>query len=460
MNTSALAYLENHMEQTLAELKELLAIPSISTETSAKADIQRAAVWLQEKLSRMGARDVRELDSSGNPVIFAELGEPGFSPTVLVYGHYDVQPPDPLEAWSSDPFVPVERGGQLYARGAADMKGQLMAVLAAASAVFQSGIPIHVKFLLEGEEEIGSGSLPEILRVYQDLLTADYALNPDAGMVRADLPTITYALRGAALFKLRITGPKHDVHSGLFGGAIPNPAHVLCEVLGRLHQPDGKVSLEGFYSRVKELDEEERAQLTRLPRDDGFYLEQTGSSMLWGEPGYTALERTTARPTLEINSLSAGFAGEGFKAVVPAEASATISARLVPDQDPEEVHSMLRVFLQETVPAGVNWDLAYMVGVRPSQTDLSSPGVRVMAEALQKVWGVEPVYQRVGGGIPVVSYLQEIMGMESILTGFCLPGDNLHGPDEKLDLDIWHKGIQALAGFFILLGSSKKEEDA
>jgi acetylornithine deacetylase/succinyl-diaminopimelate desuccinylase-like protein len=227
---------------------------------------------------------------------------------------------------------------------------------------------------------------------------------------------------------------------------------VLCDVVSQLHQKDGRVALEGFYSKVRELDDEERARLAKLPRDDAFFREQTGASVLWGEPGYTALERTTARPTLEINSLSAGYIGEGFKAVVPAEASATISTRLVPDQDPEEVHVMLRDYLEKAIPTGIEWDLAYIVGGPASLTDINSPGVQAMAQALKQVWGTEPAYQRVGGGIPVVSDLQEILGMDSILTGFCLPDDNLHGPDEKIELDVWRKGIEALATFFILVG--------
>jgi len=452
MRTKALEYLDSHYEENLSELKELLAIPSISTQESAKKDIQRASAWLQSKLKRMGAEDVQELSSPGNPIVYGEIGKQGSSPAILVYGHYDVQPPDPLEAWNSDPFVPVEREGRLYARGAADMKGQLMAALAAVSAVFETGLPIHVKFLLEGEEEIGSRSLPGVLQKYEGLLAAEYALNPDAGMLQADMPTITYALRGAALFKLRISGPKHDVHSGLFGGAIPNPAHVLCDVLSKLHQSDGRVALEGFYSKVRELDNEERDRLAKLPRDDAFFREQTGSPILWGESGYTALERTTARPTLEINSLSAGYIGEGFKAVVPAEASATISTRLVPDQDPEEVHVMLREYLEKVIPTGIEWDLAYIIGGPASISDIESKGVQAMAQALKQSWGTGPVYQRVGGGIPVVSDLQKILGMESILTGFCLPDDNLHGPDEKIELDVWRKGMEALATFFILIG--------
>lgn len=444
----ALEYLRKRSEATLSELRELLEIPSISTQESASGDVEQAADWIARKLERMGAQNVGLLSKGGHPVVFGEVGEEGTAPTVLVYGHYDVQPPEPLEAWTMEPFKPRVRDGKLYARGATDMKGQLIAALAAVEAAQRSGIPLHAKFLFEGEEEIGSRSLPDVLREHRDIFAADFALNPDAGMIRADLPTITYALRGGALFQLEVFGPAQDVHSGLYGGAIRNPAHVLCEVLARLHEEDGRVSLPGFYDRVRELDEEERRQLAELPMDDDFYLDNTGSPALWGEPGYTPVERVGARPTLEINSLNAGYTGDGFKAIVPHAAKANLSTRLVPDQDPVEAYSQLRSFLEEAMPMDVRWELEYIVGVKPSIIDRESQVVQKLAAALEEEWGTTPVFQRVGGGIPVVSHLQDILGMPSVLTGFSLPDDNLHGPDEKLDLGVWRKGTAALVRFF------------
>ncbi len=445
----ALDYLEKHGERFLAELEAFLRIPSISTLPEHKEDMERAANWVAENLRALGAQNVGVFPTAGHPVVYGELrAATPQAPTVLVYGHYDVQPADPVEAWHSPPFEPTVRGQRLYARGATDMKGQVIAALKAAEAVAQAGAPVNLKFLIEGEEEVGSPNLAPFIAQHQDLLACDFCLNPDAGMIAPDLPTITYALRGLAYFELRVYGPKQDLHSGIYGGVVHNPAQALAELLAGMHDAQGRVTLPGFYDRVRPLDPEERAELARLPIDEAFFLEQTGVPALWGEPEYTPAERVGARPTLEINGLYSGFTGEGAKTVLPAYAMAKISCRLVPDQDPAEVEQQLRAYLEQQAPPTIRWELTVMAGGPPSITDRKSPWVQALAQAMEQVWGTRPLYKREGGSIPVVAQIQQILGKDSVLTGFGLPDGNLHGPDENLHLPTWRKGMAALVHFF------------
>ncbi len=450
----ALAYLDAHAERFLAELEAFLRIPSISTLPEHRPDMERAANWVAENLRAIGARNVRVFPTAGHPVVYGELQavQPE-APTVLVYGHYDVQPADPVEAWHSPPFEPTARGERIYARGATDMKGQVIASLKAAEAAAQAGLPVNLKFLIEGEEEVGSPNLGPFIAEHQDLLACDFCLNPDAGMIAPDLPTITYALRGLAYFELRVYGPKQDLHSGLYGGVVHNPAQALAELLAGMHDEQGRVTLPGFYDRVRPLDPEERAELARLPTDEAFYLAQTGVPALWGEPEYTPVERVGARPTLEINGLYSGFTGEGAKTVLPAYAMAKISCRLVPDQTPAEVEQQLRAYLEQHAPPTIRWELIPMAGGPPSITDRKSPWVQALAQAMEQVWGTRPLYKREGGSIPVVAQIQQILGKDSVLTGFGLPDGNLHGPDENLHLPTWRKGMAALVVFFYNLAS-------
>ncbi|MFN3929953.1 MAG: M20/M25/M40 family metallo-hydrolase, partial [Thermoflexus sp.] len=331
----ALEYVRRNRDRFLEELKDFLRIPSVSTDPAHQRDVQRAAEWVADRLRRAGAGRVEIFPTGGHPVVYAEApANRPEAPVVLVYGHYDVQPPDPLDQWESGPFDPTVRGDNLYARGASDMKGQVLASIAAFEAVARSGPPpVHVKFLIEGEEEVGSPHLPDFIERNRELLQCSVSLNPDAGMIAPDRPTITYGLRGLAYFELRVYGPAHDLHSGLYGGVVHNPAQALCELIAGMHDAEGRVTLPGFYDRVRPLTEEERAELARLPMDERFYLELTGAPALWGEAGYTPIERIGARPTLEVNGLLAGFTGPGAKTVLPAYAMAKISMRLVPDQD-------------------------------------------------------------------------------------------------------------------------------
>jgi acetylornithine deacetylase/succinyl-diaminopimelate desuccinylase-like protein len=449
-----LAYVNANLPRFRSELDELLAIASVSTESARKGEVQEAAEWTARALRALGCARVQSFPTPAAPLVYGEnLPAGGAGPTVLIYGHYDVQPVEPLELWHSDPFKPTVRGEDLYARGASDMKGQILAALKAVEAVLSTGGKRPgFKFLFEGEEEVGSTHLPEFIRTHRDLLACDICLNPDAGMIAPTLPTITYGLRGLAYLELRLRGPSHDLHSGMYGGVVHNPAQVLCELVAAMHEPSGRVALPGFYDAVRPLDPEERRELGRLPMDEAFYLHASEAPALWaGEQGYTPIERVGARPTLEVNGLSAGFTAEGSKTVLPAEAMAKISMRLVPDQTPELATSLLEAFLRQRAPATVRWELKRLAGGPPSISARQSAGVRALSRALDEVWGERPVFRREGGSIPVVAYLQEYLGVESLLTGFSLPEDNAHSPNEKLHLPTWRKGIAALALFFAYL---------
>ncbi len=455
LRQKAILYAHQKRERFLEELQDFLRIPSISTDPAHQVDMQRAAEWTASQLRKLGFQKVQIFATQGHPVVYGEWLQAGSdAPTMLVYGHYDVQPPDPLELWESKPFQPSVRGEYLFARGATDMKGQVMAALKALEAVAQSGsMPVNVKILVEGEEEIGSPSLMDFIKNHHELLRCDFALNPDAGILAPDTPTITYALRGLAYFELRVTGPDHDLHSGMFGGAVHNPAQALCEIISGMHDAQGRVTLPGFYDRVRPLDEEERAELRRLPVGDEFYLKETGAPALWGEAGYTTIERLGARPTLEVCGLLSGYTGEGSKTVLPSRAMAKISCRLVPDQDPDEVHAQMLEYLRQHAPSTVRWELIKMAGGPAAISDRDSPWVRAMARALEAVWGKRPVFRREGGSVPVVTLFKELLGVESVNVGFSLPGDNLHSPNEKIHLPTWYNGIDALVHFFYNLGN-------
>ena len=449
---AALAYASQHHTEFLDDMSALVAIPSVSTDPGAAAELQRAAAWVAAKLEALGMDKVQIMPTGGHPLVYAEwLGAPG-KPTVLVYGHYDVQPVDPLELWQSPPFQATVRGENIYARGTSDMKGQDVAVFSALEAITQTGtLPVNVKFLIEGEEEIGSPSLDQFIIEHQALLKADVAINPDAGMIGPQYPTITYGLRGLACFELRVYGPATDLHSGLYGGVVHNPAVALAELVAGMHDANGTVLLPDFYKDVRMLSAEERAEFARLPMDMEHYMEMTGAPMLWGEAEYTPFERVGARPTLEINGLLSGFTGAGTKTVLPAHAMAKITCRLVPDQDPEQIYQSLRNYLEQHAPKTIRYELINMHGGPASISDRHSAAIQAMSKAMETVWGSKPLFRREGGSIPVVAQMQSILGIESVLTGFGLPDDNLHAPNEKQHLPTWYKGIDALIHFFFNL---------
>ena len=450
----ALQYAHENRPRFLDELKDFVRIPSVSTDPGAKGEMQHAAEWVAEQMHGLGMEQVNIYPTAGHPVVYGELLKAGADkPSALIYGHYDVQPAEPLDLWHSPAFEPTQRGDNLYGRGASDMKGQVVISLKAVeSLVRNGGLPINVKFIIEGEEEVGSPSLGDFIAAHKDLLTCDFAINPDTGMMGADIPTITYGLRGLAYFELRVSGPDHDLHSGQFGGVVHNPAQVLCELIAGMHDEQGHITLPGYYDSVRPLDAEERDELGRLPTDEAFYLKQTGAPALDGEAGYTPVERVGARPTLEVNGLLSGFTGEGSKTVLPARAMAKISMRLVPDQDPEEVHQQLLRYLEEKSPGTIRWELIKMAGGPASITDRHLPAVQSLEKALEAVWGKPASFRREGGSVPVVAQMANILGVDSVLTGFGLPDDNLHAPNEKIHVPTFYKGIDTFIHFLSNLG--------
>jgi acetylornithine deacetylase/succinyl-diaminopimelate desuccinylase-like protein len=451
---AAIKYFQDNQQRFLDELVDISSIPSISTDPDANDAMQRSAEWVAAKLRKLGMQKVSIFPTAQHPVVYGEwLGAGPNAPTALVYGHYDVQPAEPLELWESGPFEPTVRGEYIYARGVTDMKGQVAAFFNAVEAVQSTGdLPVNVKFLIEGEEEIGSPSLRQFILENKELLKCDFAVNPDTGMLAPDVPTITYALRGLAYFELRIYGPDHDLHSGVFGGAVHNPAQALCELIAGMHDDKGRVTLPGFYEAVRDLEKEERAELGRLPVTKETYLEQTGAPEIWGEEGYTAIERTGARPTLEVNGLLSGYTGPGAKTVLPAQAMAKISMRLVPDQDPEQVRQQFTSYLKEKAPKTVRWEVDFHSGSPASISDLHSKEIQALGEAMETVWGKRPVFKREGGSVPVVALFSEILKIESVNTGFSTPADNMHSPNEKLHLPTWQRGTEALIHFIFNLG--------
>jgi acetylornithine deacetylase/succinyl-diaminopimelate desuccinylase-like protein len=450
----ALDYANQNRERFLNDLIDVLKIPSISTDAEFKGDVQRAAEWMANHLKGLGMEHVEVMSTEGgHPVVYGDyLKNPG-APTVLVYGHYDVQPADPLELWQSGPFEPEVRGDLLFARGSSDMKGQVLAALSAIESVMKNDeMPVNLKFLLEGEEEIGSKNLEPFIKKHADMFKADVSLNPDAGMLGADQPTITYGLRGLAYLEINVWGPNADLHSGLYGGAVHNPAQVLAELIAKMHDEKGRITLPGFYDSVRPLSEQERADFARLPNDDASYLADTGVPALWGEEGYTSAERTGARPTLEVNGFLSGWTGPGSKTVLPAKAMAKISCRLVPDQTPQEVKAQMIRFMEENAPKTIKWEVKDLTSSPTAIADLNNPGVKAMEKAMESVWGVRPFYRREGGSIGAVAMLQQICGVESVLVGTGMPTDNVHSPNEHLHLPTWYKGIDAFIHFFYNMG--------
>ncbi len=450
---AALAYAREHKQDFIEKMKELIRIPSVSTDPERVDDIKKAADWLASELKVLGLTRVEIFPTPRHPIVYAEdLSAGDDAPTALIYGHYDVQPEDPVNEWNSDPFTPTIEGDNLYARGSTDMKGQIIACFSALAAIRATGdLPLNVKFLIEGEEEIGGSYLKTFIKENKDLLACDFFLNPDTGMQAPDLPSITYALRGIAYFELRIQGPKQDLHSGTFGGAVHNPAQVMTDLLSGLHDNKGKVTLKGFYDKVLPLDSDEREEIKKLPVSEDFYLKQAGVKSLWGEEGYSAVERTGARPTLEINGLYSGFIGEGQKTVLPAYAMAKVSTRLVANQDPADVYEQFKTYLADNTPDTVTWELKKLAGDYPSQSDRKSKWIAAYYKAAETTWGKSPIFKREGGSVPVVVHIQQNLKVDSVNIGFGLPSDNMHGPNEKIHLPTFFKGIEALIQFFFNL---------
>jgi acetylornithine deacetylase/succinyl-diaminopimelate desuccinylase-like protein len=446
----AIAYARKNRERSLQSLTELLRIPSVSTLPEHIPDMQRAAEWLVQRLQALGFDGARILPTARHPVVYAEWMKAGPSAqTILFYGHYDVQPTDPIGLWRTDPFEPVFEGDNLYARGASDMKGQVMAHLSAIEAILHTGdLPVNLKIMLEGEEEIGSPSLPAFIQQNRTLLQSDFCLNGDSGILAADTPALTLALRGLAYFEINVQGPSTDMHSGGFGGAVDNPALVLCQVIAAMRDAQGVIQLPGFYDAVRPLSPRDRQEMAKLPTDEAWWLAQTGAPQLAGEAGYSSTERASARPTLDVNGLLSGFTGEGSKTVLPAKAMAKVSMRLVPDQDPQAIRASLETYLRQHMPPTVTWGITEHASCRPSVIDMDSAPVAAAARALQNVWGKAPLYARTGGSVPVVGHIKELLGVDSMMLGFGLPDDNLHAPNEKQHVPTFHNGVETYVRFY------------
>jgi acetylornithine deacetylase/succinyl-diaminopimelate desuccinylase-like protein len=451
MSTPAIIdFINLNRDRYIDELKTYLAIPSISGQPEHAADVRRCAEWTRDELTRIGMHNARLFETPGHPLVYAEwLGAPE-APTILFYGHYDVQPVDPLDQWTSPPFEATVRDGELYARGAADDKGQLLMHFKAIEAhMTQAGrLPCNIKVFIEGEEEVGSGSLDEFVRTHKSELAADVVVISDSPMFDRGVPSICYALRGLVYFQLDLRGTTTDLHSGSFGGAVANPAIVLAQVLAQMKDRSGRVKIPGFYDAVRPLTAEERAEFQKLPFSEKKYKKDLGAPRLFGEAGYSSLERVSARPTFEVNGLLSGFTGEGAKTVIPAVAMAKVSLRLVPDQMPDQAAELFEAYLKKIVPKTVELKLTRMHGGKPWITELNSPFVQAAARAIEHGFGKRPVFTREGGSIPVVSTFQEDLGLPSVLFGVGLPDENSHAPNEKLDLGNFHGGMIAAAHLY------------
>ncbi|WP_435009147.1 dipeptidase [Tundrisphaera lichenicola] len=441
------AYLVSHGAEFEEQLKALLRIPSISAQPDHDADTRRAAEFLVEDLRSMGFPTVELIETKGHPLVFAEGARLPGRPTVLIYGHYDVQPPEPLDPWTSAPFEPTVRDGNIIARGATDDKGQMFTHLKAAEAWLKAGggLPVNVKFLIEGEEEVGGANLEAYVADHREKLACDYAVISDTSQFAPGIPAITYGLKGLAYFELIVKGAKSDLHSGMFGGTVTNPLNALASILASLKGPDGKIRIEGFYDPVRPLEAWERAEFAKLPFSEAEFLEQVGAPSLEGEEGYTTLERRWARPTCDVNGLYGGYQGPGPKTVLPWKAGAKLSFRLVPDQDPKQVAEQFRAHVAKETPPGVTVEVIEHHGAPAVLVGVDSPGIRAASRAIEAGFGKPPVFMREGGSIPVVGLLKENLGVDTLLLGWGQNDDNLHGPNEKFSLADYHRGIKASA---------------
>lgn len=449
----AIAYARDNSERFLNEYREFLRLESISTLPEHRDDVARTATWVADQLHLAGVSHVAIMPTAGHPVVYGETKGPAGAPTMLVYGHYDVQPADPFDEWISPPFEPEIRDNYIYARGASDMKGQIFAHIKAVESLAKQGaLPFTLKYIVEGEEEIGSPHLGAFIDEHRDLLKCDFVCNCDAGIHTEDVPAITYALRGLAYFELEVRSATKDLHSGLFGGSIHNPAQALCELIAGMHDANGRVTLPGFYDKVRALDQEERDAISKLPYSDDDWKAMTGAHALWGEKGYSTLERIGARPTLEVNGFLSGFTGEGSKTVLPAKAMAKISTRLVADQEPSDVHQQLCAYLKQHCPNTVTWEVRELTHGKGAIMDRKTPAMKAASDALRTVYGKDPIFKREGGSVPIVAMLQDKLGVDSVMLGFALPSDGIHGPNEKQYLPNFFRGVETYIRFMAGLG--------
>ncbi len=455
MSTTIQLHVESNRQRLLDELFELLRIPSISTLPEHKADVQRAAGFIASRMGEAGLENIEVIPTGRHPLIYADWFHAPGKPTILCYGHYDVQPVDPLDEWKSPPFEPTIRNGSIYARGAADDKGQMYMHIKAVEALHavHGTLPVNVKFLIEGEEEVGGESISAYVPAHKDKLKADAALISDTSMYAADMPTLTIGLRGMIYMEWEATGPSRDLHSGLYGGAAPNAVFGLVELLAKCKDADGVCRAPGFYDDVEPPAPAEKESWARLPFDEAEFLaNEVGATRLTGEPDYGVFERMWARPTFEVHGIGGGFTGPGGKTVIPARAVAKVSLRLVPNQDPAKILPAVREFVEQNTPAGVQVEVRKLNASPASMVSPEHPAVRTAARALEEVFQQPAVFIRSGGTIPIAGEFDEYLGIPTVLMGFGLPDDCLHSPNEKFSIENFFKGINSVARYFELLG--------
>jgi acetylornithine deacetylase/succinyl-diaminopimelate desuccinylase-like protein len=450
------AYLAAHSAAFEQQLMALLRIPSVSAQPEHRSDTRRAAEFVRDDLQAMGVSAELIEFPSGHPVVYGErLDAPG-KPTLLVYGHYDVQPADKIrDGWRTEPFEPVVENGNLYARGATDDKGQMFTHLKAAEAWLRTigSLPVNVKFLIEGEEEVGGANIEAYLAQNSEKLACDYAVISDTSQFARGMPAVCYGLKGLAYFELRVRGANRDLHSGTYGGAVQNPLNALCTILAGIKGPDGRIQIQGFYDRVKPLEAWERSEFAKLPFSEGELAAELGGPVLCGEEGYTTVERKWARPTFDIHGLWGGYSGAGPKTVLPCQAGAKFSFRLVPDQEPKEIATRVRRHIENACPPGVTWDLEALHGAPAVLVTVQgSPGIAAASRAVEAAFGTPPVFIREGGSIPVVGLIKTHLKVDTLLLGWGQNDDNLHGPNEKFSIADFHRGIRASARLLAELG--------
>lgn len=448
---------EQNKDRFLDELLELLRIPSVSARSEHKEDMTACAEAVKERLQQAGADKVEIFSTPGHPIVYGEKTIDASKPTVLVYGHYDVQPPDPLDLWHSGPFDPVIKDGRIYARGSCDDKGQFyMHVKALETMVATNSLPTNVKFIIEGEEEVGSPNLATFIKEKKDMLKADVILISDTAMLSLDTPSIDVGVRGLSYIEVEVTGPNRDLHSGVYGGAVANPITILAKMIASLHDENNHITIPGFYNDVLESSAAEREEMAKAPYDDDEYKNDLGVKELWGEKGYTTNERTGIRPTLELNGIWGGYQGEGAKTVLPSKAFAKISARLVPNQKNGDITKLLIEHLEKIAPPNVTVKASEHHGGDPYLTPVDSIEYKAASKAIETAFGKQPIPVRGGGSIPITSLFESVLGLKTVFLGFGLDSDNLHSPNEKFDLANFYKGIETIPYFHQYYAEMKK----
>ena len=450
------SYLSANRSRHLDELVELLSIPSVSALSEHKEDVRRAATWILQKLTDAGFEHATLMETGGHPVVYADWLHAEDAPTVLVYGHYDVQPVDPVSLWKTPPFTPTVQGNQIYARGASDDKGPTLMHIHALGALLAvlGKLPVNIKFCIEGEEEIGSAHLHAFMEKEREHFAADLILISDTTMISPTQPAVVYGLRGLTACQIDVRTAASDLHSGLYGGAVPNAIHALVEVINSLHNEDGSVAVAGFYDNVAPLAQEEKEQYAKLGHDDEAYRASLGLTQLHGEPGYTTLERLWARPTLEVNGIYGGFQGEGSKTVIPCEAHAKITCRLVPNQDPQEILDLIENHLATHTPPGAKVTLVRQDGGKPYLAPYDHPAIQLASEAYAHAYGTPAVFTRMGGSIPVVETFSNVLHIPDVMMGFSLGDENFHAPNEHFSLDNFDKGLRTLCYYYTHLSQA------